>query len=213
MNSRRLLQPCRKSPYTGRNFTLIELLIVIAIIAILAAILLPALNKARVRATAIECRSWLAQIGKAFHMYADDYRGFFPRTGFDGSNKAQWYFMLVGNGFPIIRPYFEKSFTYCPDKSSPTEDLRRYGGNYQNSDTFDTKKCYHPSKRAIIFDWNQFRNLRASNQWDPVWDTEALDIFRHLRRMNVLYCDGHVNDLSYSELRILKSQYLFNNKP
>ena len=31
--------------------------------------------------------------------------------------------------------------------------------------------------------------------------------------MNVLYCDGHVNDLSYSELRILKSQYLFNNKP
>jgi len=71
-------------------FTLLELLVVIAVIAILAALLLPALSKAKARATAIQCESNLKQLQVAWQLYADENNEFIP-----GNN---WWMEAGSNG-------------------------------------------------------------------------------------------------------------------
>jgi prepilin-type N-terminal cleavage/methylation domain-containing protein/prepilin-type processing-associated H-X9-DG protein len=82
-------------------FTLIELLVVISIIAILVALLLPALRSARDAAKAIQCGTQLKQIGLGFNLYAEDHKDYFPLLS-DGVTvnaapryQAEWYREMV----------------------------------------------------------------------------------------------------------------------
>ena len=87
-------------------FTLIELLVVIGIIAILAAMLMPALSKAREKANQADCMSQLKQIGLALKMYANDQRGWFPAV-LDGDTVSAKTHNTPGLGVLLRDDYIE----------------------------------------------------------------------------------------------------------
>lgn len=123
------MRPARRSERGG--FTLVELLCVIGIIALLVAIVLPALSKARKHAKELQCAAMMRQWGQAFHLYAAGNGGVIPHTGDRSRNiigyQDQYFPPYPQNesGYTYVLPPLlrRKSWADFPAYQKPTDDI------------------------------------------------------------------------------------------
>jgi len=153
-----------------RGFTLIELLVVIAIIALLLAILMPSLQKARKQAQAATCLSNLKQIGVAAELYANDHDTYIPR-GSTGSNPI-WFMQFL--------PYVGQKHNqgdYRTVKIFRCKSFPRTGTGLNNIPNSRQTVCY------VMNDWTF--SGRTDNSGTSVGKPTKLSVFK--RRGRTVY--------------------------
>lgn len=201
----------------ARGFTLIELLVVIAIIALLIAVLLPSLSRARQQAKATVCLSNMRGIILAVYNYANDNRDHLPGVGLahGGSGadvQGSWFTTLLKN-------YADQDLARCPadeserwttplDPANPEATLRRvgYGSNYYTAAPIGNRKPFNklsmfarPATTIYLVELVDDGPYSVSDHVHPEqWFSsprelagEQAALERHMRSANYAMMDGH----------------------
>ena len=192
-------------------FTLLELLIVVAIIMILAGMLLPALRSAREKAKQIQCSSNMKQCGLAICAYASDFNGFAclylyknPGGNYQKGGSARWLEMLNGTWdveylkskevvlCPSCPPatYEGTGFTYGARAAFPANSAEVLPAGYTRATMVNLAKLSQPSLYLMLGDSYNFAYLKQVYILKP--STDFCFQLRHTKQGNILSADIHV---------------------
>ena len=202
------------------HFTLIELLVVIAIIAILAAVLLPALQSARARAQGVNCVSNAKQLGGIYLFYADDYNSYLPcRDNLIGGFTPAGESISAKNWLDGVVLYYlsrqnastEKvDVLRCPVEYADVDITTNYGLNYliatDNGKGLKISSLKSPSQTAMLVEnyghlcyGADAVNSAGKHVTGNIGPNRAA-YFRHNKRASTVFADGHVEGLEKGKI-------------
>ncbi|MDF3055789.1 MAG: N-terminal cleavage protein [Rariglobus sp.] len=214
-----------------RGFTLVELLTVVAIIGVLAAILIPTASRVRQTAHASQCTSNLRQLQAANILYAVEHKGNYVRYIEGGTPSLPNWYLNADFKETVSNRIFknEKVQAFqCPLVTYPDGNIGKCGGYGMNSSGISTTKgnatqaeVQNPSRTLAIADALNFHvrrtefdayTYKGGDLDDEAARTKAVATvsFRHGGRANAAFYDGHVESLSYQKIKDTPALWTLN---